>query len=185
MNTNELFFKPEPKQRSKTRKTWNTKKTKTSLGANVCGYILLAHAILGCNTTSRIHDIGKGVALTKIRTNTLFREQANIFNHPGASKDEVIMAGEKALLCLYNCRPDESLDSLRYTKFCENVATGTTLVQAESLPPTSAATEYHSLRVYLQIQQWKGVPLEPDWGLKLMENCFQLQQTCHQHMNPS
>ena len=112
MNANELFFKPEPKQRSKTRKTWNIKRTKTSLGANVCANILFVHAILGCDTTSRIHGIGKGVALTKIRTDTLFREQANVFNHPGASKDEVIMAREKALLCLYNCRSDESLDSL-------------------------------------------------------------------------
>ena len=162
MNANELFFKPEPKQRSKTRKTWNIKRTKTSLGANVCANILFVHAILGCDTTSKIHGIGKGVALTKIRTEALFREQANVFNHPGASKVEVIMAGEKALLCLYNCKSDESLNSLRYTNFCQKVATGTTLVQPESLPPTSAATGYHSLRVYFQIQQWKGVPLEPD-----------------------
>ena len=113
MNANEVFFKHEPKQRSKTRKTWNIKRTKTSLGANVCENILFAHAILGCDTTSRIYDIGKGVALTKIRTDALFRERGNVFNHPGASKDEVIMAREKALLCLYNCRSDESLDSLR------------------------------------------------------------------------
>jgi len=108
MNANELFFKLEPKQRSKTRKTWNTKRTKTTLGANVCPNVLLVHTILGCDTTSRIHGIGKGVALTKIRIDALFREQANVFNHPGTSKDEVIMAGEKALLCLYNCRSDES-----------------------------------------------------------------------------
>jgi len=134
MNANDLFLKPEAKQRSKTRKIWNIKKTKTSLGPNVCANILLVHAILGCDTTSRIHGIGKGVALIKIRTDALFREQANVFNHPGASKDGVIMAGEKALLCLYNCGSDESLNSLRYTKFCQKVATGTTLVQPESLP---------------------------------------------------
>lgn len=97
MNAIDLFFKAEPKQRSKTRKIWNIKKTKTSLGPNVCANILLVHAILGCDTTSRIHGIGKGVALTKIRTEAPFREQVNVFNHPGASKDEVIMAGEKAL----------------------------------------------------------------------------------------
>ena len=95
MNANDLFFKPEPKQRSKTRKTWNIKRTKTSLGANVCANILFVHAILGCDTTSRIHGIGKGVALTKIRTDALFREQANVFNHPGASKDEVIYNGRR------------------------------------------------------------------------------------------
>ena len=41
INANELFFKPEPKQRSKTRKTWNIKRTKTSLGANVCANIFV------------------------------------------------------------------------------------------------------------------------------------------------
>ena len=125
MNANELFFKPEPKQRSKTRKIWNIKRTKTSLGANVCANILFVHAILGCDTISRIHGIGKGVALSKIRTDALFRKQANVFNHPGA---------------------------------------------------------------YFQIQQWKGVSLEPeDWGWKLMDGKLLplLQKTCHQLMNPS
>lgn len=83
MNANQLFLKPEPKRRSKTRKTSNIKRTKTSLGANVCANILFVQAILRCDTTSRIHRIGKGVALMKIRTNALFRKQANVFNHPG------------------------------------------------------------------------------------------------------
>ena len=134
-----------------------------------CVNTLFAHAILGCNMTSRTHGIGKGVALTKIRTDALFREQANVFNHPGASKDEVIMAREKALLCLYNCRADKSLDSLGYTKFCKKVAPGTTLVQPESLPPTSVAIGYtvseytlqfSSRKVYrlgLEVDGWKTI----------------------------
>ena len=65
MNAKKLFYTPEPKQRSKTRKTWNIKKTKTSLGANVCANILFVHAILGCDTTSKIHGIGKGVSTDK------------------------------------------------------------------------------------------------------------------------
>lgn len=170
LNANELLFKPEPKQRSKTRKIWNIKKTKSSLGPDICTNILCVHAVLGCDTTSRLYGIGKGVALTKIRTDALFREQANDFNRPDATKDEIIVAGEKSLLCLYNCRSDEGLDWLRYTKFCQKVATGTTFMQSESLPPTSAAASYHSRRVYFQIQQWKGVPLEPeDWGWKLVD----------------
>ena len=72
---------------------------------------------------------GKGVALTKIRTDALFREQANVFNRPNASKDEIIVAGKKSILCLYNCSSDEGLDSLRYTKCCQKEATGVTFVQ--------------------------------------------------------
>ena len=36
MNANDLYFKPEPKQRAKTRIVWNIKKTKSALGLDVC-----------------------------------------------------------------------------------------------------------------------------------------------------
>ena len=73
------------------------------------------------------------------------------------------MADEKALLYPYNCKwPDESLDSLQYTRFCQKVATGTSFLS------TSAAAAYHSQRAYFQIQQWKGITLKPEnWGWKL------------------
>jgi len=168
INARDLFFIPQPKQRSTTRRIWNIKKTKSALGLNTCANILFVHAVLGCDTTSRLHGIGKGVALKKIITDALFREQAGVFNRPSVTKEDVILAGEKALVCLYNGRSDESLDSLRYTRFCHKIATGTTFVQSECLPPTSAAAVYHSLRVYYQVQQWKGVALQPqDWGWSL------------------
>ena len=117
--------------------------------------IIFVHAVLGCDTTSRVHGIAKGAALAKIRTDMQFRDQASVFKRPDAKKDEVIAAGEKSLLCLYQPRSDECLDSLRYSKFCQKVVTRTTFVQPEGLPPTSAAAVYHIQRVYFQVQQWK------------------------------
>ena len=169
MDAHDLFSKPEPKQMSKKRRFWDVKKITSSLGSSVCTNVLFVHAFIGCDTTSRLHGIGKGVALKKLATDPLFYEKAEAFNRPAATKEEIVLAGEKALLCLYNSKsPDENLDSLRYSRFCQNVATGTTFVQPESLPPTSAAAAYHSQRVYFQIQQWKGIQLMPeDWGRKL------------------
>ena len=44
------------------------------------------------------------------------------------------------------------------------------LVHPECLPPTSAAAVYHSLRVYHQVQQWRGDALRPqDWSWKLVD----------------
>ena len=65
-------------------------------------------------------------------------------------------------------RSEESLNSLRYSRFCQKITTRTSFEQLECLPPTSAAAVYHSLRVYHQVQQWKGVnvarlPPEADW----------------------
>lgn len=130
--------------------------------------ILFVHALLGCDTTSSIYGFGKGVALHKIKTDALFREQADVFNCAVATKEEVVEAGEKALLCLYNNKlTDESLNSLRYTRFCQKVATGKSFLQRESLPPTSSAATYHSRRVYFQIYQWKGVYIVKAGGLRV------------------
>ena len=149
MDVHDLFSKPEPKQMSKKRRFWDIKKTKSSLGLSACTNILFVHAFLGCDTTSRLHGIGKGVALKKLATDLLFYEQAEAFNRPAATKEEIVLAGEKALLCLYNSKsPTENLNSLWYTRFCQKVATRTTFVQPESLPPMSAAAAYHSQRVY-------------------------------------
>ena len=64
----------------------------------------------------------------------------------------------------------KSLDSLRYSRFCLKITTGTAFVQLECLPPTSAAAAYHGLRVYHQAQQRRGVALpSPDWGWKLVD----------------
>lgn len=52
------------------------------------------------------------------------------------------------------------------------MATSTKYVEAKSLPPTSAATRFHSLRVWYQIQDWKGKSgnLDPqDWGWSLQD----------------
>ena len=65
---------------------------------------------------------------------------------PGTPKEEIIAAGEQALVCLYNGKPGESLDALRYARFQEKVARSN--VEAKNLPPTAAAMKYHTLRVW-------------------------------------
>ena len=56
----------------------------------------------------------------------------------------------------YNGKSTDTLDTLRYHRFCEKVASSSTYIQPQVLPPTSVAAKYHSLRVYLQVQEWKG-----------------------------
>ena len=72
-------------------------------------------------------------------------------------------------MCLDGGGSAEKLDSMRYTMFCRKAASRTISVQPESLPPTSAAAAFHSLRVFFQVQQWRGnQQLDPlEWGWKL------------------
>ena len=53
----------------KAPKVWDISETKNVLGTYVCNNILTIHAILGCDTTSRIHNTGNGMALQKILNN--------------------------------------------------------------------------------------------------------------------
>lgn len=78
----------------------------------------------------------------------------------------IAKAGEKVLVLLYNGKPYDGLNNLRYKKFCEKAAISTMHVKAQCLPPTSLAAKYHSYHVYHQIQHWVGTakpPLEWSW----------------------
>lgn len=173
LDAHRILFKAEPKSNYfKRPKLWDIQKAKQALGPDVCNNILFIHAILGCDSVSRVHGIGKGAALKKIKSRH-FLEQAAIFCRDGDFKKEALIeAGEKALVCLYNGNKKENLDILRYKRFREKVSSSSRLVEAKSLPPTSAASKFHSLRVWYQIQVWKDKGREhnpEEWGW-LIEN---------------
>ena len=99
------------RQRSTTRKIWDIKKIKAALGPETCADILFVHTILGCDTTSGIHGIGKGLTFKKIMQDTQFQKQAEFFNDEDATMSDIIAAGETSLVSLYNSRSNESLQS--------------------------------------------------------------------------
>ena len=171
----DLFLKPERKADTKKHKVWNMKATTRILGNELCSRLLFVHALLGCDTTSRIFGIGKPVALKQAQNNVRFQEISDLFTQEGATKKDVIAAGEEALIHLYSGKqgePGEGIDVLRYKRFCEKVAKSSSFVEPQTLPPTSAATGYHSLRVYFQIQTWKetvGQMKPEEWGWKITD----------------
>ena len=59
---------------------------------------------------------------------------------------------------------------MRYTIYKRLVAKQPVYAKFDlaNLPPTSCAAREHSLRVFHQVQQWRGIQLPPtDWGWKL------------------
>ena len=155
-NAKELFFIPEPKTNTlRRRRIWNIRKIKTELGTEVCDNMLFLHAVLGCDTTSRVHGLGKGAALKKFMTSPEYRQHAAAFQS-SSTREEVTTAGENALVLLLNGKCRQSLDLLRYQRYQERLATKSSKVDAKGLPPTSAAVKYHSLRVHAQVLQWRG-----------------------------
>ena len=94
--------------------------------------------------------------MKKFKTNTVLQQSAKVFDDESAAPEEIAVAGEKALVEMYNEKKNESLNALRKRKYCEKVAKSLHRVEGKSLPPTTAASKFHSYRVYLQICQWKN-----------------------------
>ena len=212
LDSHNIFFRPEPKKNTKKPRLWSIKAVKEQLGPEICSNILFLHAVLGCDTTSHLYGIGKGTSLKKFKLSRHFRKQAKVFATESATPKEISTVGEQALVILYNGTPGESLDYLRYKRFYEKVSTNTSCIHPQTLPPTSAAAKYHSLRVYFQILEWKGsgdkisplewrwkksdgklmpvlidLPPAPDELLKMMRcnchtDCSSVRCTCKKHM---
>ena len=111
-----------PSTRTKAAQLWDIKETKILLGPTICQHALFLRAILGCDTVSRVHGLGKGQVLKKLHSDTkdrYFCEQALIFTDKHVVKDDVVSAGDKALLSLYGEQPGEGLNDLHYRKFLD------------------------------------------------------------------
>jgi hypothetical protein len=172
--SNDLFFAPEPKKNAK-RRVWDIKKAKKDIGPFVCQHILFLHALLGCDTTSRLFGIGKAAVLKKFKTNTALQQAAKVFDNDSAEPGQIESAGEIALVVMYNGKKNQSLNELRLSQYCEKVAKSLNRVEATSLPPTKAAAKFHSYRVYLQICQWKNPRCtlkEESWGWMLTDSGY-------------
>ena len=162
-NKHNIYFRPEPKKGGALR-CIGVNSIRNKLGEHICGNILFVHAFLGCDTTSRLFGIGKAAGLKLVTENETFREQAEVFRSVNSSKDQVTTAGDKAMTTVQKGKLNDHLDTMRYQRFQELVTTRKKAIHPNMLPPTSAATKYHSLGVFHKVQQWQGntLPVE-DW----------------------
>ena len=83
-------------------KVWGIKAVQDAFGASVCQNILFAHAIGDSDTTSSLFTIGKSLPLRKLQESQVFQKCAQVITTTGSSREEIIAAGEKALVVLYD-----------------------------------------------------------------------------------
>lgn len=166
----DIFMQQSRHSATKPAKCWHIKQVQQSLG-KFCQILPVIHAITGCDTTSRAFGIGKRTGLRTFLQSDSLCQLAQVFLVDKDVKD-IVDAGQKILVALCDGKSGSTLDSMRYQSFCSKVALGTQFVQVHALPPTSAAAKYHSLRVYLQVQQWIGnTEVQPEnWGWRNTDN---------------
>ena len=61
MDAHEVFLKSEPKKSAQHNNIWCIRQSKQLLGPGVCDHIIFIHAILGCDVTSHLFGLGKGL----------------------------------------------------------------------------------------------------------------------------
>ena len=94
--------------------------------------------------------IGKMLALKNYLKDCNFRKCASVFIKSEDISTGDINYGEKAMIILFGKKPEEKLDSIRLSLFFAESSRQCKICKARKLPPTSAATNYHSLRTYYQ-----------------------------------
>ena len=167
---NEVYFTCAPTENIKSPDVWSIGEAKRTLTDNVCDGLLLIHAITGCDTTSRVHTIGKASVLHKFQKSTRFRELSAIFLSESSSKEDIVDAGEKLILQILGAsKKENSMDELRLAN-CYRKLGGKSAVKPQSLGPTSDATAQHSPRVYHQVQAWQGRDLIPEEWAWILAN---------------
>lgn len=131
--------------------------------------ILFLHAATGCKTTSAIFGMGKAKIFNLFDKNPEFVDLIKPFNQDFVHPDMIQTVGEKILLMLYKAPvKNNSLNHYRYTYFAKCTARSKKEVSLASIPPTLGACTQHFLRVYHQLQAWRGISMDAmNWGWHL------------------
>lgn len=135
---------------------WNIGRIESVISKQKMLHFPFVNAIAGCKTTSHLFGVGKGVALKKLMKVPEFETIATVFSDPNSKITEIVEAGNRAIVMLYNGKVGHSLNELRYARFADKVSTSKSVVDVQTMPVTESAAYYHLLRVYLQTQIWLG-----------------------------
>ncbi|KAJ8937543.1 hypothetical protein NQ318_002760, partial [Aromia moschata] len=126
-----------------------------------------------CACICLIHKREKIVYMHLQKNPNLRNKVCEIFNVPNQLRENVIQCGEEFVRSLYPDGPKfEDINNLRHHLYNKAMTrqSPSALLDLSSLPPTKAACAQHSLRVYLQVQEWLGNRLpSTEWGWKLVE----------------
>ena len=126
--------------------------------------MLLIHAFTGCDTTSRIYGVGKDKLFEM--ANNIVNGILEAFYAADSTANHIREVDEKLLLQLLTLTAP-TLDAARVITLEQRTLSLTSHIKCQQLPPTSSASQQHSYRVFLQIQEWNEHNLDPVlWGWK-------------------
>jgi hypothetical protein len=168
----DIYFHSEAKRSKKGLEVWKVQDIVNKAGKVVTSHLLFIHAWSGCDTTSATYWHGKTGLLKKMKESEELQRIYFLMIDHEATVEQIGKAGIRLYALLYCGRTNDSLNSLRYSKYMEMVSTSKTSIDPQKLPPTRAAF-FHSFRVHLQVITWLKLTndyLNPTkWGWKLAD----------------
>ena len=96
-----IYYTSGVKSGTKKKKIWDINRTRQAIGLSICELLPTVHAFSGCDTTSHIYGVGKGVLLKKAMSDSWFRDQTSVF-HQEVSHNGIEKAGESIFVSLFN-----------------------------------------------------------------------------------
>ena len=102
------------------------------------------------------------------------QDLAREFLNYNATPEQIGIAGNKLMVKMYKGKKDDTLTTLRHTRWNQAIMSSNE-VDPACLPPTERSTHYHSLRVYLEVMKADMLNIECglnpcDWGWKRNED---------------
>lgn len=115
-------------------------------------YALAIQAFVGSDTVSGINTFNSGKLLEVLcDAPPIIHQQLDVFLDPSSSNDQICKAGRNLFSYMYGA-PSLSLSEIRYNMYSKQTSSG--VLSPEKLPPTEGSSDEHSLRAYLQLQDW-------------------------------
>ena len=145
-------------------------------------YALAIHAFLGNDTVSGISTVNNGKLLqTLCDAPPIIHQQLDVFLNPTSTNESISNAGRKLFQFIYGA-PMSSLSEIRYNVYSKQTSSG--VLSPEKLPPTEGSSDEHSLRAYLQLQDWivlKSMSRDPNNYGFLYDFIYGYQPTTTKH----
>ena len=107
-----IYFRSDTNMKSKEYKVYNINLLKNILGDDVCSQLLFLHAFTGCDSTSRIFNIGKKPVFRKlIRVDKVIKSCASTFIVEKNSQEDISTIGETKMVHLFGGKSTDTLSS--------------------------------------------------------------------------
>ncbi|XP_065213981.1 uncharacterized protein LOC135841104 [Planococcus citri] len=122
--------------------------------------LLFLHLFTGSDTTNAFYGKDKVTAISILIKKSYLSHEMDKFYDPNADPNAIVQAGEIIAAALYGANKERNLNEYRYKCF-EKLSKNKREFDLSQLPPTKAALEQHSKRVYYELQNVIGNTLDP------------------------